>query len=563
MTKFWVMRRTYQSYFQCLAVGLLLAACTSTGANQEETITDQVILDKSLSIFAQSDTATHRIELAVAPGEGWWGGNVVDGRQMPFGSAPYALDQNGNVGGNQAQPLLISNQGRYIWSEAPLRVRFEKQTLRVTAAAPIEVYQDGKTLRDAFIQASRQHFPASGTMPDSLFFSRPQYNTWIELQYDQNEQDILHYAASIVGQGFPAGVLMIDDTWQTDYGVWDFSAQRFPNPRAMMTQLHTLGFKVMLWVCPFVSPDSPAYRELARTGALMFADEEKTRPAIVAWWNGQSALIDLTNPEGEAWYLQQMQDLIDDYGVDGFKLDAGDANFYRGIFGQKDVSPNTHTELHTRIGLHFPFNEYRASWKMAGQPLVQRLRDKNHEWEDLKALIPDMIALGLMGHPFSCPDMIGGGEVGSFENDAVLDEELIVRSTQVHALMPMMQFSVAPWRVLSPKNLAICRRMAQLHQRMGPQIVQLAQRSATSGEPIIRPLDYVFPNQGFSQVSDQFMLGDSVLVAPVLEQGARTRKVTLPKGRWRADDGQVIKGPTVVEVNAPLDRLPWFERLLR
>ena len=143
----------------------------------------------------------------------------------------------------------------------------------------------------------------------------------------------------------------------------------------------------MLWVSSIVSPDSPVYRELADEGALMFADQEKNRPAVVPWWNGQSALLDLTNPEGGCWYTQQLQHLVDEYGVDGFKLDAGDASLYRDIFSQKEVSPNTHTELHTRIGLQFPFNEYRASWKMAGQPIVQRLRDKNHTWEDLRALI--------------------------------------------------------------------------------------------------------------------------------------------------------------------------------
>ena len=91
---------------------------------------------------------------------------------------------------------------------------------------------------------------------------------------------------------------------------------------------------------------------------------------------------------------------------------------------------------------------------MGGKHLIQRLHDKNHDWTDLKKLIPHMLLEGIMGYPFSCPDMIGGGQFKSFFDDAKIDKELIVRSTQVHALMPMMQFSVAPWRILDKKTLS-------------------------------------------------------------------------------------------------------------
>ncbi|HSR19211.1 MAG TPA: TIM-barrel domain-containing protein, partial [Ignavibacteriaceae bacterium] len=123
---------------------------------------------------------------------------------------------------------------------------------------------------------------------------------------------------------------------------------------------------------------------------------------------------------------------------------------------------------------------------MGGQPLAQRLRDKRHDWEDLKLLIPGIIAQGLMGYQFTCPDMIGGGEYGSFINLETIDEELIVRSAQCSVLMPMMQFSVAPWRILSKQNLKICREMAELHKKFGDEILKLAKESAITGEPIVR-----------------------------------------------------------------------------
>lgn len=87
-------------------------------------------------------------------------------------------------------------------------------------------------------------------------------------------------------------------------------------------------------------------------------------------------------------------------------------------------------------------------WKMGGQPLVQRLRDKDHTFEDLQLLISNMLSTGLMGYYFSCPDMIGGSQFTAFFNQDRLDQELIARSAQCHALMSMMQFSVAAWRVL-------------------------------------------------------------------------------------------------------------------
>src|SRR5690606_10147339 len=127
------------------------------------------------------------------------------------------------------------------------------------------------------------------------------------------------------------------------------------------------------------------------------------------------------------------------------------------------------------------FNEYRACWRLAGQPLAQRLRDKEHAWTALQSLVPGIIAQGLMGYAFTCPDLIGGGHAGSFEDPATFDPELVVRSAQIHALMPMMQFSVAPWRVLSPELNAICREAAHLHQRAGEHLLSLAREAALSG----------------------------------------------------------------------------------
>jgi alpha-glucosidase (family GH31 glycosyl hydrolase) len=197
---------------------------------------------------------------------------------------------------------------------------------------------------------------------------------------------------------------------------------------------------------------------------------------------------------------------------------------------------------------------------MAGLPLAQRLRDKTPDWGDLKQLIPGMIAQGLMGYAYTCPDMIGGGEYQSFLKLDKIDQEMLVRSAQVHALMPMMQFSVAPWRVLSPENNEICKKMALLHEKFGEEILALARRSSKTGEPIVKPMAWFWPDAGYETIQDQFILGDSLLVAPVVEKDARSRKVVFPAGTWIGDDGSEVVGPATVEIAAPLERLPYFRR---
>ena len=133
-----------------------------------------------------------------------------------------------------------------------------------------------------------------------------------------------------------------------------------------------------------------------------------------------------------------------------------------------------------------------------------------------------------------------------------------MRSAQVHALMPMMQFSVAPWRVLSPANNEICKKMALLHEKFGDEILALAHRSSKNGEPIVKPMAWFWPDAGYEVIQDQFILGDNLLVAPVLEKYARSRKVVFPTGTWVGEDGSKVVGPATVEIAAPLERLPYF-----
>lgn len=507
-----------------------------------------------------------KAEIVMLENEKWWGSVTDLGNIMPFDAETgFGFNHQTQNFNNQTTPLLVSNKGRYIWSDGPFKAEIKDGKITLEAArGSIECGQADGGLREAFMAAAAAHFPASGTVPPDLFFSVPQYNTWIELIYDQNQADVLKYAHSIVENGFPTGILMIDDNWQKYYGNFEFRPDRFPDPKGMVKELHDMGFKVMLWVSPFVSPDSQEYRWLRDKGYLVM-NAEGSRPAVLDWWNGLSACYDLSNPEAFEHFRKILADMQEEFGIDGFKFDAGDPERYQA----KDIMPfdgksfdTEQTELWAKLGLIFPYNEFRACWKMGGEALVQRLGDKSYSWDGVARLVPSMIAAGLLGHPYTCPDMIGGGEYGSFLNvdQDKFDQSLIVRSCQIHSMMPMMQFSVAPWRILSKENLEICKAYALLHEEMGSYILEQARHSAQTGEPIVRCMDYMFPGEGFEDCNDQYMLGDKYLVAPVMDAGT-SRCVKLPNGKWVDETGRKYKGGRTYVLDVPLSRLPRFTKL--
>ncbi|NGM73184.1 glycoside hydrolase family 31 protein [Sphingobacterium sp. SGL-16] len=505
------------------------------------------------------------LELPIGQDEYWWGGVVAQGSSMPFLHPAREYDLARENSNNQVVPLFVSNKGRFIWSDKPIKFAVMGEKIVINSDyEELKIQQSGNTLKSAYLVACTKYFPASGVLPAEEFFTKPQYNTWIELMYNQNQDDILKYAQVIVDNKFPTGVLMIDDNWQRYYGNFDFRSEKFPDPKGMIQKLHSQGFKVMLWICPFLSPDSPEYRELAQKGYLI-KRKGKDEPAILNWWNGQSACYDLTNPAAFNHFVSILKKMQADYGIDGFKFDAGDNAFYEENLldsYDKNALSVDHTLAWARLGLEFPFNEYRAGWKMGGQPLIQRLGDKTYFWNSVRILIPDMIAAGLLGYAYTCPDMIGGGEFTTFLNKKAedFDQSLIVRSAQVHALMPMMQYSVAPWRILNKENLEIVRQCAVLHEKFGSYILDVAKQSSKTGEPILRHLEYEFPGQGFATVSDQFMLGEKYLVAPVVDNKLE-REVKLPKGfKWKDDLGKIYKGGKTYKLDVPISRLLYFEK---
>jgi alpha-glucosidase len=529
----------------------------------------------SVSVFAQK----FKSEIKPLPNEKWYGAYAAkaycntplkDITFQPYAANEKKKDLRIDNRGNQAAPLLTSNKGRYVWSEEPFVFEFKNGTLIIESDfEKVNVVASGKTLRDAYVGAKDKFFPPTGKTLNPMMYKMPQYNTWIELGSNQNQKDLLKYTNDVIKNGFPTGVFMVDDGWANYYGNFEFNLHAFPDTKAMMDEIHAKGFKTMLWLTPFVSPDSREFKELSKLKALVLK-KDSNKPAIIKWWNGYSACIDFSKPEGVNWLRKKLKSLQERYGIDGYKFDAADFDFYQAWpEGTKAPYPNENTNttgaiqtsLFNKFGAEFDFNEFRASWKNGNQPIAQRLQDKRYSWDDLKLLVPDMLSAGLIGHPNTCPDMIGGGLLMDFENIdyKTFDQELMVRSAQTQALMPMMQFSVAPWRVLDKKHLDIVRESALLHAKMGEYIYELAQKAAKDGEPIIRHLEYAFPNEGFESCDDQFMLGEKYLVAPMNSKGF-SRSVKLPKGNWVDELGNKFEGGKTIKIDVPIERLAYFTK---
>lgn len=515
------------------------------------------------AMIASTPAYAESLSLDVQGGESWYGGFTSCGSSMPCTAETkgFSRDLRKSNYNNQAAPLLLSDKGRWVWCDDPFAFTFDKGRLTVESSGKAPITKGtakGGTLRAAYLEMMKAHFPPEGKLPDETLITAPQYNTWIELNYHQNQKGVIEYAKRLVEAGLPPGVIMIDDTWQTGYGVWKFDAAAFDNPKAMVDELHAMGFKVSLWVCPFVSMDSREYRSIQGKGA--FCAGRDGTPAAVRWWNGKSAVLDLTSPVAVKWFSERLDALVREFGVDGFKFDAADVHFYSGADMRlpKGCTPVDQCAAYAAFGTKYPLNEFRACWKNGGRPLVQRLNDKPCSWRALGWLIPEMQAASLLGHLFVCPDLIYGGLLGSFKPGVPIDQELFVRSTQVHALSPMMQFSASPRRVLDDAHFALVKEAVELRGRFMPYILAAARAAAESGEPMLKPMEYAFPGNGYASVKDQFVLGDAMVVAPQTVKGAQSRMVLIPPGRWRADDGAEFDGPCRIEVKTPLSRLPYF-----
>lgn len=502
----------------------------------------------------------YKLRFKLFTGEYLFGGATHVGVKMPLSSTSRVkIDLTKSGYGNQSAPLFVSTKGRYVWSETPFCLTARNGVITCVGNSEIRLVQCGSTLKDAYLNACKNLFAPNGKVPNADFFTKPQYNTWVELLHNHTQQGVLNYAQSYVDNGFATGVLMIDDTWQSDYGVWEFDEKAFPSPKQMIDDLHNMGYKVMLWIVPYVTTKNADYTaQLVQSNCLLMSND---KPTPIKWWNGISNVYDLRNESARKYLAKQLDNLVTNYGVDGFKFDGGqiDGLIKNGVSSDEAVQIN---QAWFTFAERYPYNEAKDTCGLQQLSLVQRLRDKMHSWRinGLNAVIPDALNASMLGYRYLCPDMIGGGEWRCFTKGKKIDQQLFVRYAECSALFPMMQFSLNPTRVLNKKNLQSVLNLTKLHQRYSDYICNLVNKSAISGEPVIRPLCYCDPDCHYEKVTDQFMFGENIVVAPILRPNTTKRKVRLPQGTWRYD-GTTYLGRTTVTVTAPLGKLIYFEKV--
>ena len=519
-------------------------------------------------------SARQRQVTVVAPlaGEKWWGGILHRGWEMPYGNTPRPIDLG--LEGGVTAPFLVSSAGRYVWSDRPFVYAFTNDVLTVASdVEKVEPVVAGTTLREAYLAASAKHFPFNGRTPAELLFAKPQWNNWIEIAIQGMRQTSVDaYTEALARSGFPCGVYIMDGGWLSHNGSYQFHAPDFPESRTRLV----VGEDIL--AVDHVALPVAQHLVLAAVGAHerrrpdhrlppLLADAAEHAPGVRAgvvwWWSGISCVWDLTYALGWDDYAQTLRRFAAEYGIDGFKWDAGDVGPMARTLRFHDPAKRAVDWAHDYVRVCaelFPYNEYRVGFRTGGMPVMQRLPDVYHRWEAIRRVSGMVQAAGLLGSPYVVADMVGGGEATTYRPGGFFSEKLFVRSCALAALHPMMQFSAAPWRYLSPGNVEICRAFANLHVEFAPYILDLARHAARTGEPIVRTMEYEFPHAGFAKPMTQFMLGPKWLVAPVTaEDDAVT--VELPAGCWTDDLGTVHVGPkTLTLTHVPLGRLPRYAR---
>ena len=506
-----------------------------------------------------------KTQIEIGDGEAFWGGAVAHGIHMPLTrDSDWSFDSCGQGTTNPVSGIFCSTQGRYILLKDDFRITVRNGVMTLEADEAPVMERAGNCLREAYLAAAATFARDPVPVPRELM-THPQYCTWTEMLVDITEDKILDYARSVVESGMPYGALILDDGWMKAYGEWEFAEGKFSDPKRMIERLHQMGFKVQLWLVPFVDKDACDYDLLVKNNALVRGADGKI--AEREWWNGTSAVLDMTNSFAWSWLKERLDSLVERYEVDGFKFDAGDCIYYRDDdVTAKKTTASGQNLLWAEFAGQYRYSELRACFNYAGQHTIIRLCDKRSSWdrvEGIGALVPNMINAGLCGYPYACADMIGGGSIADFEGDGQgADYELISRFCECAALMPCMQFSHAYWR-RNDIIKAMFLKYARIHSELRDHLTELIGEAEKTHAPILRALEYEFPHQGFEKTVDDFMLGSDYLVSPVIFKGQTEKTLTLPSGfDWSyAPTGQRYRGGEKVTVPAPVGTLPYFKKV--
>ncbi|MGQ9717893.1 MAG: glycoside hydrolase family 31 protein [Anaerolineae bacterium] len=389
----------------------------------------------------------------------------------------------------------------------------------------------------------------------------------------------------------PCDGIHLDIHYMDGYRVFTWDRERFPDPARMIADLHAQGFKVVLIVDPGVKADRKyrVFREGLEKG--MFCRYPDGKVFIGPVWPGNSGFPDFTDPRVRAWWGDLHRELVE-MGVDGFWDDMNEPAVFgedgatipapvqhAGIGEAPGLSPSDgcdHRRAHNVYGLNMacataeglarlrpdrrPFVITRSGWTGVQRYAAHWTADNRSDWPSLRQTLPMVLNLGLSGIAFT------GADIGGFEGFA--SGELFTRWLQMSVFFPFCRAHTyfaspdqEPWSWGEP-YLTVNREFIRLRYRLLPYLYTALWQCTQTGLPMVRPLLLAFQDDPATlALDDEFLCGDALLVAPVLEEGATRRRVYLPRGEWWDfwTDAR-YEGPLWVEADAPLERIPVFVR---
>ncbi len=398
------------------------------------------------------------------------------------------------------------------------------------------------------------------------------------------QEEVLALAQDFRERGIPCDTLHLSSSVTEGFRPFTWDKTRFPDFPGMIRQLHRRGFKVIMEVSPGIKIDPvyTAYMDgLKQDVFLKYPDGEPLAGATLA---GMSHFPDFTKAAARSWWSEQCQPLIE-AGVDGFLntlnepvifTPDGSASLPDYVQHEGDGHPGSHMRYHNVYGQltgaasfqtleagrpeRRPVNLLRAGFAGSQRTSAIAMGENSSEWEHLRLSISMALNMGLSGLPMA------GADIGGFYGRG--SGELLTRWLQAACLMPYFGNHAAfdageqePWAFGQPYEV-INRITIEMRYRLLPYLYSVVAQCREYGWPIIRPIFMAEPhNPDIRAIDDCYLLGDAVLVAPVIRPGAVSRRVYLPAGEWYDYwTNEPLEGGEFHEVPAPLERLPLFIR---
>lgn len=392
-----------------------------------------------------------------------------------------------------------------------------------------------------------------------------------------NQQEALGAIDSLKTRGYPVDGIVLDLYWygvETDMGRLAWDPAQWPDHKQMLKDLKDKGVNMVLISQPYVNKKGAIdnYNFLAERGMLTRDAEGNTHD--VTTWVGDAGMLDVSNPDTRDWLWSRYRDLTQE-GVAGWWGDLGEPEVHPETIYH--ANGQTATQYHnvygnewSRLiyeGLRQDYPDMRPVLLMRGGTAgLQRYgvmpwtTDVSRSWGGFGPQVNLMVNSGLSGLGYMSSD-IGGFAV---DPENPVDPELYVRWLEMGAFTPTLrthaQLKPEPYHY--PEMEKISKQYIKMRYQWLPYNYSLAYENARYGLPLARPLNFRGENPGkdYADLDDEYMWGDEVLVAPVMEAGATQRSVLFPKGEWISwwNPAKTYQGGKRYTVPAPLDQLPLF-----